>query len=173
MFKDFIQNHQLIDLETSNGTFTWNNPHGGPKQVACRLDRFLICESLMLYGMHMESSILPVVGSDHWLTCLSLEILSKPLKKPFRFKKFWLPHSDSLNNVQIWWEEVRINHCSLMYHFQQHLKGFKQRIKLWKKMVLGDIFQAQKLLSNRLGQLHNKSSPQATLLSLPSRKIFS
>jgi len=41
-FKDFIQDQCLIDLETTNGTYTWNNRRGGSQQVACKLDRFLI-----------------------------------------------------------------------------------------------------------------------------------
>jgi exonuclease III len=58
-FKEFIQDHQLIDLETNNGIYTWNNCRGGSQQVACKLDRFFISESLMLFGMHMEATILP------------------------------------------------------------------------------------------------------------------
>ena len=47
-FKDFIQDRKLVDLETSNGIYTWNNSQGGSHQVACKLYIFLISESLML-----------------------------------------------------------------------------------------------------------------------------
>jgi hypothetical protein len=41
-------------------------------------------------------------------------------------------------------EVVAIPHGTLMYHFQQKLKNFKQHLKDWNKNVFGNIFQAQK-----------------------------
>lgn len=140
-FKDFIQDHHLIDLETSNGTFTWNNRRGGSQQVACKLDIFLISESLMLTGMHMEATIVPAAGSDDWPICLSLDTL-KPKEKPFRSEKFWLSHPDFLINIKSWWEGSTQNKGSLMYRFQQRFKTLKQHIKICNKTVFGDIFQA-------------------------------
>ena len=46
-FKKFIHGNHLIDLQTSNGIFTWNKKRGGAHQIASRLDRFLITEDLI------------------------------------------------------------------------------------------------------------------------------
>ena len=65
-FQNFIRNMKLVDIETMNGTFTWNNKRGGPHQVASKLDRFMILEDLFLSGPAITSSILPFGGSNHW-----------------------------------------------------------------------------------------------------------
>ena len=35
------------------------------RHIACRLDRFLVSESIMESGSEIHSLVLPVVGSDH------------------------------------------------------------------------------------------------------------
>jgi len=57
---------RLVDVETTNGTFTWNTKRGGASQVAYKLDRFIILEDLLLTGLDMSFLILPFGGSDHW-----------------------------------------------------------------------------------------------------------
>jgi hypothetical protein len=44
----------------------------------------------------------------------------------------------------IWWKEKTIPHGSKMYQFQQRLKNFKQRLKIWNKQTFGNIFEAQR-----------------------------
>jgi hypothetical protein len=105
----------------------------------------------MLTGMHMEATILPSTRSDHWPICLSLDTLSKPRTKPFQFEKFWfLTPRISLTNIKIWWEESNHIKGSMMFRFQQRLKILKNKIKIWNKVVFGDIFQAQKLLNYQM-----------------------
>ena len=58
---------KLVDSETHNGHFTWNNKRGGEAQVASKLDRFLISEELVLTNREITTSVLPFGGSDHWL----------------------------------------------------------------------------------------------------------
>jgi len=64
-FNSLIDNLHLIDLETINGIHTWTNRRIGVHQIACKLDRFLISDSLMLEGIALEATILNVLGSDH------------------------------------------------------------------------------------------------------------
>jgi len=59
-------NMGLVDTETVNDTFTWNNKRGGASQLASKLDRFIISEDLFLLGPSMSTSILPFGGLDHW-----------------------------------------------------------------------------------------------------------
>jgi len=56
----------LVDINTNNGLFTWNNKRGGESQVALKLDRFIISEDLMLTGLDMMARILHFWGLDHW-----------------------------------------------------------------------------------------------------------
>jgi exonuclease III len=93
-FKTLIDHLKLVDIENSNGTFTWSNRRSGNQHIACRLDRFLVTEELMETGSYLESLILPKSGSDHWPLAVNLDTGETPKYKPFRFEKFWLSHLD-------------------------------------------------------------------------------
>jgi exonuclease III len=64
-FNSLIENLHLIDLETINGIHTWTNRRTGIHQIACKLDQFLISDSLMLEGTSLEATILNFSSSDH------------------------------------------------------------------------------------------------------------
>jgi exonuclease III len=98
-FQRLIDNLGLVDPDTSNGTFTWTNRRTGSHQIACRLDRFLLSDSLMLEGTTLEASILDFHGSDHWPIQLWLDIPTTPGRKPFRLEQFWLNHPDFQQNA--------------------------------------------------------------------------
>ena len=72
-----------MDLETGDGWFTWNNRRGGEYLVASKLDRFLVTESIIRGAREIRANVIPVVGSDHWPVCLSLEGVADRLPKPF------------------------------------------------------------------------------------------
>jgi hypothetical protein len=129
-FNSLIDNLNLIDLEAINGIHTWTNRRTRSHQITCKLDRFLISDSLMLEGTTLEASILNVPGSDHWPIQLWLDVPTTPGKKPFRFEHFWLNHRDFQEKIQDWWREVEVPHVSKMYRFQQQLKNLKQILKL-------------------------------------------
>jgi exonuclease III len=99
-FNTLIDDLHLIDLDTNNGLHTWTNRRTGIHQITCKLDRFLISESLMMEGIAMEAAILNISGSDHWPLQLRMDILATPRKKPFRFEKFWLDHPKFQENIQ-------------------------------------------------------------------------
>ena len=65
-FQTFIDNMKLVDIDSSNGLFTWNNKRGGESQVTSKLDRFMILEDLMLIDKEMVVRIRPFGGLDHW-----------------------------------------------------------------------------------------------------------
>ena len=69
---------KLVDTDTSNGLFTWNNKRGGESQVASKLDRFIISKYLMLIDKEMIAIVLPFGGSDHWPVQLEVQALVPP-----------------------------------------------------------------------------------------------
>jgi hypothetical protein len=69
-FKTLIEHLKLVDIENSNGTFTWSNRRSGNQHIACRLDRFLVAEELMEEAPYMESLILPKVRVGPLANCL-------------------------------------------------------------------------------------------------------
>ena len=46
-FCQLIHDLKVVDLETNNGIYTWNNKRGGKNQIASRLDRYLLSENIM------------------------------------------------------------------------------------------------------------------------------
>ena len=44
LFNEFIEELNLVDIGTTNGMFTWQNKRTGDRQIASRLDRFLVSE---------------------------------------------------------------------------------------------------------------------------------
>ena len=65
-FQTFIDNVKLVDMETKNGCFTWNNKRGGESQVASKLDRFIVSEDFILIDKEIIARVLPFGGLDHW-----------------------------------------------------------------------------------------------------------
>lgn len=96
---------KLVDPETHNGHFTWNNKRGGEAQVTSKLDRFLISEELMLTNKEMTASVLPFGSSDHWPIQLEIKGIDSPRNRPFKFENIWLSHLDFINNIEKWWSE--------------------------------------------------------------------
>lgn len=65
-FKYFILNKILMDLQTNNGIYTWNNTQGSHQQISSRLDRFHISDNFSFFVGDIASTILPTAGLGHW-----------------------------------------------------------------------------------------------------------
>ena len=46
-FRETQESLKMIDINTINGKFTWNNRRGGSRQIASRLERFLAIEQFL------------------------------------------------------------------------------------------------------------------------------
>ena len=85
-----------------NGNFTWNNRHGETHQVASILDRFLALEDLVSLDVYYEVAILPMLGLDHWLISIEIDIKENLKNRPFRFELFWLRDPKFLDKEKQW-----------------------------------------------------------------------
>eukprot|EP00253_Pinus_taeda_P023436 PITA_23436 len=155
-FVEFIMLARLVDIQPRSGAYTWNNRRGGERQIASRLDRFLVSESLLLEGVIVYSDILPCGGSDHWPISLTATIQGTPRNKSFRFEKFWLEHSDFIQLVEKWWQEPVGIRGTKMYKLQGKLKHIKYRIKEWNIKVFGNIFKEKIKIEEQLEKIHNE-----------------
>jgi exonuclease III len=170
-FNSLIDELRLIDLEANNDIHTWTNRRTGVHQIACKLDRFLLSEPLMMDDTTMESTILNLPGSDHWPIQLWVDVPATPGKKPFRFEQFWLDHPDFQANIQDWWRQAEIPHGSKMYRFQQKLKNLKQTLKLWNKQTFGSIFDSQKQLSRQMDEIQHQIREQGLTNELKAQEL--
>jgi len=85
-FQKFIDNMNLVESDSNNGLFTWNNKRGVEALVVSKLDRFMILEELMFLNSEITARVLPFGGSDHWPIRLEIKGIDSPRNKPFRFK---------------------------------------------------------------------------------------
>eukprot|EP00253_Pinus_taeda_P025821 PITA_25821 len=131
---------KLVDVETNNGLFTWNNKRGGESQVASKLDRFIISEDLMLLEKEIAASVLPVGGSDHWPIQMVIQGIGTPQNRPFIFENICLSHPDFISNIGKWWAEDLQIQGTRMFMLHKKLKHIKMRLKEWNKKDFGNIF---------------------------------
>jgi exonuclease III len=152
-FSAFIDTMELVDIRTNNGQFTWNNKRLAHHQIATRLDRFLVSESIILQGLALDCSILPWGGSDHWSVQLEANFQTTPKNRPFRFEKFWIDHPTFKENINQWWQEELPDHGTRMFKLYKKLKYIKQKLKEWNKEVFGNINQGKKSIEDRMRKL--------------------
>ena len=69
-FGAFQARSSFVDMETSNGWYTWNNKRGGEHLVASHLDRFMVLEPILHCTGEIMTEVLPVAGFDNWPICL-------------------------------------------------------------------------------------------------------
>jgi endonuclease/exonuclease/phosphatase family metal-dependent hydrolase len=74
---------EALRLDYIHGIIVW-----GVNQIASHIDRFLVFESLLLTGLHMDTSILSSIGSDHWPITLYINLSCSPNFHPFHFESF-------------------------------------------------------------------------------------
>ena len=87
-FREVLAQSTLVDMETMDNWFTWNNRRGGDHLVASRLDKFLVSENMVKGPGEIRENVLPTASSDHWPVCLSWDGVAARLPNPFRFKQF-------------------------------------------------------------------------------------
>lgn len=116
MFNDMIDDLRLVDIQTINGICTWNNRRGGKNQIASRLDRFLISETIMNKDFFVEAKIMPSLGSDHWPIRLEVDIKRNRGRRPFRFETFWLRDPGFIKKMEEWWTQSSVQGKGKMQH---------------------------------------------------------
>lgn len=137
-----------------SGAFTWNNKRGGERQIASRLDRFLVTESFLLDSISVESNILPIGGLDYWPITITIAIPGTPRNKPFRFEIFWLTHPEFIQKIGQWWKKSLGIWGTKMYLLQAKLKNIKAKIKIWNHEVFENIFKEKKKLEEQMEHIH-------------------
>ena len=119
-------------------------------QVATRLDRFLVSESIIMQGLTLDCNILPWRGLDHWSVQVEARFQTTPKNKPFRFEKLWLEHPTFQERIKQWWREEQLEQGTSMFKLYKKLKHIKHRIKEWNKDTFGNINQEKNNIEGKM-----------------------
>lgn len=106
-FGDWIAEQRLVEIQTTNGIYAWNNRRGGRHKFASRLDQFLMSEQIINWDIFFEAVILPGMGLENWPINAELDIREIPKRKPFRFEAFQLKDKNFMKKVEEWWKKSR------------------------------------------------------------------
>jgi hypothetical protein len=152
-FSKFIDTTEMVDLKTNNVQFTWNNKQMSQHQVATRLDRFLVSESIIMQGITLYCNILPWGGYDHWPVQLEAGFQTTPKNRPFRFEKFWIEHPNFKERIKQWWRDEKPEKGTSMLKLYKKLKHIKYRLKEWNKDTYGNIDQEKNNIEEKIKNL--------------------
>lgn len=90
--------------------------------------------------------VLPRVRSDHHPILVELEELRgrvKGVERSFRFDTAWLQHNEFADFVRKSWEAG--------IEVPKALEGLSTQLKVWNRVVYGNIFQRKRRVLARLG----------------------
>lgn len=142
-FHSFISNLHLIEIQPSEGWFTWFRGASMSK-----LDRFLVQSDWITKFPLIHTSILKRSISDHCPIILkSREIKWGP--RPFRFQDVWLSHRGCLETVKKVWR----NSDGMM--IMDKFKKVKNELKEWNSQVFGNINERIATLESEIQQWDN------------------
>ena len=102
LFRDTIEDLNMVDINLGQGSFTWNNKMKGDRHIYSHLHRYLVYESVMELGSKIHSSTLLDVGSNHWPIELWWSGLDLQFKNTFRFEQLWLGYPNFKEKVYQW-----------------------------------------------------------------------
>ncbi|XP_058753874.1 uncharacterized protein LOC131627053 [Vicia villosa] len=132
LFKEFIEDMELVDLPTIGGKFTWIKSNG---KSMSRIDRFLLSDSFVEDWKMEGQYIGEREVSDHapiWLK----DNRKDWGPKPFKFNNLWFNHEDFDTFVEEEWKKIVVKGRG-DYCLVEKLKTLKNRLAWWNKSVYG------------------------------------
>ncbi|XP_022880947.1 uncharacterized protein LOC111398252 [Olea europaea var. sylvestris] len=137
-FIQFIDSHGLYDLPFLGSKFTWFSNCNG-SMIWERLDRALTNHACLDQFPNSIVNHLERSHSDHAPLLIQLVDPRRSSPSPFRFQRMWLQHPLFLHVIAESWN--RECHLSGLQRMAFKLKRLKGDLKLWNKVVFGNIFQ--------------------------------
>lgn len=152
-FRNFLVEHNIIDIPSQGGWLTWCNNRKDVVQVKEKLDRAL-CNSLWMQSFPSSSlQILAIVVSDHSPLFFQSHFEKKGAKL-FRFVNFWLSFPQCHDIVLKEWTREVYGSSACKKAFR--LKCIRKALISWNNLSVGRISSNIQELKNDLQFWHNK-----------------
>ncbi|XP_057782626.1 uncharacterized protein LOC131000636 [Salvia miltiorrhiza] len=137
-FRAFIDEHNLIQPDSSGPFFTWTDRRRFPSPIESVLDRALFSQAFEDMWYSINSMVLPRLGSDHSPILLKCQDTATPPKgRRFRFLNMWCLHEGFLDQVRASWSQPLDCLCP-MVRVMKKLKRLRPTLKTWNKDTFGN-----------------------------------
>lgn len=156
-FLNFINQLNLIQLETKGPFYTWSSKGEGTKRVSSRIDRGFINNSWEAHYQLRDATILPPNISDHSPLLVDCFSPNKAGGRPFKFLNCVADHKDFLNTVASAWD-TRVSGC-YMFQVWIKLQEVKKGVKSLHSSQFGNV---QDKIDCCTSELHQTQGSLAT-----------
>ncbi|XP_070042736.1 uncharacterized protein [Nicotiana tomentosiformis] len=129
----------LTDMGLKESIYNWWNERAEEDCIFKRLDRVFANMELQQLWPGLEITRLSKIGSYHCPLLLTYNPDSVPIKKSFRFLKFWTEHESYKAVVKENWQADF--HANPFILFNHKIKRLKKALSTWSRVIFGDIFQ--------------------------------
>lgn len=129
-FNHWINRNSMLEIQTADNAFTWNNRRLGFCNIAEKLDRFFIHGGLSELNCTLNADLLPLAGSNHFPLQLILSSDHSPKKCPFKFESMWFKDDKFLNLIENWWRSSVFSGLK-MFIITSKLKLIKRKLLEW------------------------------------------
>ncbi|XP_042016191.1 uncharacterized protein LOC121764202 [Salvia splendens] len=129
-----ISDCQLLDVGADGPKFTW--ARGNTFE---RLVRVLLSEGWANVFECTRVTNLPRILSDHCPLLINCRLPGPRIKPSFRFQNMWVRHPLFLKEVERCWREE--TGTSGMVNVQLKLSRLKKSLRIWNRVVFGNIFE--------------------------------
>nr|POE88634.1 upf0481 protein [Quercus suber] len=116
----------LCELEAKGQRYTWMNGRENEAFVMERLDKAYASIEWINSYPHYALQNHPILRSDHGSILLEFELQHPFRRRPFRFERMWLNHTDCKEIVEKAWKTHSVG--SRAFKLQQKLKSVKKQL---------------------------------------------
>lgn len=161
LFRECLEDCQLVDLGFCGPKFTWNNRQHGENNIRVRLDRGIANGLFIQYFEDIQVENIVTSSSDHYAVCLSFskqgEARQAVLKRNFfRYEEAWNRAEDYVETVEKTWAEASTEPRSLQ-SIWNNLSKLAVSLEAWSKDSFGVPHKEIRTLEKCLSWLRNTS----------------
>lgn len=155
-FDRLIREMELVDLNLSNGIYTWSNLRMDP--LCARLDRIMFTKEWGDYFQFGRQYLAERIISDHFPIILETGIATWG-PTPFRFENMWLQDRSFKTLFREWWRSTD-RYGGQGYSFMMKLAQVKGHIQEWNRVHFGHIQNKKHDLTQQIKALDNDEGNQ-------------
>ncbi|XP_057811347.1 uncharacterized protein LOC131025566 [Salvia miltiorrhiza] len=171
-FRAFIEDHDLIQPESTGPFFTWTNQRRFPSPIKSVLDRALLSQNFSDIWYSSAVLVFSRLGSDHSPIMLRCQdTASAPAGRRFRFLNMWCSHEGFLDHVRASWSSPLDSLCP-MVRVMKKLKRLRPILKAWNMDTFGNYNTALAELQQDLSSLQEGIDEQGYTDDLFDQKVI-